>query len=250
MARFRRQFPKPIGPMARCAAGAKQPNEYRDFQEPTNDEWAMPFLDKRVLPALESDEDRTLKATLRRMRRKARVAETLIATNKKLRQQLRDRPSANSNHHHEPTETTRQQVATLAGMGLSKKDICTFMNFSAPVLNDHYIEDIEIGRIHANVAVADTLHSIATDRKHFGVIPAAKKWLESRAPDEWKDVKRIEHGSVSSSAEEIIDVSVLSADERIQFRAMLEKMVQAKESPPLITDESVVAEQEADDDAA
>lgn len=207
-----------------------------------DDEWSMPFLDKYVPPALLSDEERALKTKLRKMRKKARVANHLIETNRALRKKLRDHPIPPEGWpKHEVTDVTREQVSTLAGLGVPMSGIARFMHMDKRTLTQYYAEEMELGRIYANIEVATTFKSVATDRDHPGVVAAGKKWLESRAAEEWKEIKQIEHAKAPGDKRPTIDIRALDPEDRIQFKALLEKMMLAQNP---LTAAPVISEQE------
>ena len=111
-------------------------------------------------------------------------------------------------------------------------------------LKEHYSDELEVGKVYANVKVSSTLFAVATDARHPGVVPAAKKWLESRAPEEWRQVNTVVNEKGTGAGPPIIDSRKLSQEERAQLRSLMEKMV-APEDPGLAAplDESVVSEQ-------
>jgi hypothetical protein len=209
------------------------------------DRWSMPFLDNKIPPLLQSAEEQALapiKTKLRKMRTKARHADQLAKLNAVMRRQIKllkeTRGISSQGIQHLPTDVTRTQVATLAAMGMTKKGIARFMGVHVATINEHYSDELDIGPLQANLDVAMTLHSVATDRKHAGVIPAAKKWLESRGDGQWDAKQKIEHTKAGAGERSVIDVRSLDPEEREQFKALLEKMAQAQ-----LTDERVIAEQ-------
>jgi hypothetical protein len=236
--------PKPLPPSPTLQA------LWHQAKEVIQDEWTMDFLDAYDAPALISFDERKLKAKLRKMRTMARMSRQLMRMNKSLREQLKDRPRTldPENPPHIPTEVTRTQVATLAAGGLKIKDIAVWLGINRSLVSERYRDEIELGQATLTKNVLAAYMGAATDIKHPAMEKAARKYLETHDADHWKEVKRTEIANVNGGApEDVIDVSVLSPDERVMFRAMLEKMVQAKEAP-LLTDESIVAEQ--GDDAA
>jgi hypothetical protein len=209
------------------------------------DRWTHPFLDSRPDPSLQSAEDKALRTLLRRMRTRARQADRLAKLNSEMHKQIKrlkeNRGISGSGFEHHPTDVTRAQVATLTGMGMPRRDICKFMGFGLDTLSNHYADELDVGRIQANLAVAMTLHEVATDKRHSGVVPAAKKWLESRGDGQWDAKQTVAHTKVAANERPVIDVRALDPDEREQFKALLMKM----EAAALVTDQSVVAEQAA-----
>ena len=193
------------------------PSPVRSFEEDPNDEWAMAILDSG--PPKSPSELKWWKK-LRRMRKKARMADMLIEANKRLREQVK----AGS---HEPTELTRHQVASLAAIGMPRTDIAAFMMMSAVTLEKYYSVEIETGKAMGKAAVLETFHSIATDRDHPGAVPAGKKFLESQV-EGFKEVKRIETAKMDEGPP-IIDSRALSVEEREQLRLLMEKMVEPVE---------------------
>jgi len=191
------------------------PSPVRSFREDPNDEWAMEILDSG--PPKSPTELKWWKK-LRRMRKKARMAEMLIEANKRLRERVV------KNASHEPTELTRHQVSSLAAIGMPRTDIAAFMMMSPVTLEKYYSVEIETGKAMGKAAVLETFHSIATDRDHPGAVPAGKKFLESQE-EGLKEVKRNETAKMDDGPP-IIDSRALSVEEREQLRLLMEKMVE------------------------
>ena len=83
-----------------------------------------------------------------------------------------------------PTDKDRFQVVTLAGMGATEADISRLMRISEPTLRKHFAEELAVGHVKANTAVARSLYEQATDRAKPSVA-AAIFWLKCRAG--WKE---------------------------------------------------------------
>lgn len=209
---------------------AKWAQDHR--REPgVHDEWSIPFLDKRILPALISEEDQTLRRVLRRMRRKARMADELLEANRKMAAQLAVRPEPQGvGHNHIATAVTREQIATLAGLGTPLSGIARFMHVDERTLKEYYADELELGKTTANIQVSSTLYSVATDRSHPGVVKAATKWLESRGGPEWKDERHVVNKNLNPAAPPIINSRFLSPEKRAQLRALMEEMVAAQDA--------------------
>lgn len=84
----------------------------------------------------------------------------------------------------EPTDKDRFQVSTLAGMGATEVDIARLMRISEPTLRKYFAEELAVGHVKANAAVARSLYEQATDRAKPSVA-AAIFWLKCRAG--WKE---------------------------------------------------------------
>lgn len=82
---------------------------------------------------------------------------------------------------HEPTSQLREQVKTMAGLGVPDYDIAKVVGVSQPTLRKHYAEELDVGHIVANAKVAQTLFRTATDPTHPKSAVAAMFWLKCRA---------------------------------------------------------------------
>lgn len=87
---------------------------------------------------------------------------------------------------YEATEEMRERVQQLAGMGTRFEDIALYIGISQPTLKKYYKEELELGRIKANAAIAQTLFQKAQD----GDTTACIFWLKTRA--NWREVQRTE----------------------------------------------------------
>lgn len=85
---------------------------------------------------------------------------------------------------HEPTAQTRKMVETFSAFGIPQLDIARVIGISAPTLREHYRDELDLGLIKANAAVAQNLFTIATKQTREG-LDAAKFWLRTRAG--WTD---------------------------------------------------------------
>lgn len=81
---------------------------------------------------------------------------------------------------HKPTKERQGQVEAMAGYGIPEADIARVMKIDAKTLRKYYREELDLGMIKATTQVANTLFSIATDRKHPKCAPAAMFWLKCR----------------------------------------------------------------------
>ena len=87
---------------------------------------------------------------------------------------------------HEPTEETRTRVESLAAAGIRNEDIALYLGITRPTLDKYYKEELRIGNIKANAAVAQTLYKQAMD----GNTTAAIFWLKTRAG--WRETQKVE----------------------------------------------------------
>lgn len=82
---------------------------------------------------------------------------------------------------HEPTSQLREQVKTMAGLGVPDYDIAKVVGVSPPTLRKHYAEELDVGHVVANAKVAQTLFKTATDPTNPKSAVAAMFWLKCRA---------------------------------------------------------------------
>jgi hypothetical protein len=81
---------------------------------------------------------------------------------------------------HSPSPEQRRNVQTLAGFGISHRDIGTVIGVSADTLRIHYRDELDKGQTVANANVAQNLYRIATGEGREAVT-AAIFWLKVRA---------------------------------------------------------------------
>lgn len=86
---------------------------------------------------------------------------------------------------HLPTPKTRQQVETLAGLGIRRQDIATVMCISENTLRRHYRTELVRGSVKANAKVSESLFKRATGNSN-GAVTAQIFWMKCRAG--WRDV--------------------------------------------------------------
>jgi hypothetical protein len=147
---------------------------------------------------------------------------------------------------HVATKTTTGLVRKLASVGVTAGKIASSMRLDLEAFMSHYGADYEECRLGADVKVLATFHKVATTASHPGVVAAGRKWLEVNV-EGWKEVKRIETADVSDpDGSRVIDSRRLSSEERAQLRELLMKAT----APEALTDESVVAEIDQDEDDA
>lgn len=98
---------------------------------------------------------------------------------------------------HQPTEQSRMQARTLAGLGLPQDQIALLIGIDPKTLRKHYEAEMALGEAQATQQVATTLFTRATRDRDLG---AAVFWMKCRAgwreklPDQSvKHSGRVEH---------------------------------------------------------
>ena len=225
-----------------ASVSAKAPNAYRDFEQPQIDQWTHNCIDEKWdFGEMDDAEQNEFRKMVKRMRKKARLADQLISVNKELRATLRRAEAAGyaPGVEHVPTEQLRTQAATFASFGVKRKDIAYMMGINIATLDRHYGDDIKLGKITGKAKTLETYFSMSWDKDHPNAERAGKKILETQV-DGWKEVKRLETDNVNGSAPQIIDSKRLTAEERETLRMLMEKMVADE---PQLLEQSVVSEQ-------
>ena len=100
-----------------------------------------------------------------------RLADNVLPPRKK-----RGRP------RHKISEEERQQVLTLAGLGVPQAQIAKLLRMGLLTLRQYYEQELHDGMVRANAAVAQSLFNMATRDK---MPSAAIFWLRVRAG--WRD---------------------------------------------------------------
>lgn len=104
----------------------------------------------------------------------------------------------NGRPRHEPTEAARKQVEALAGFGITEPEIGTLVGITPPTLRKWYRQELDIGHVKANSAVAQSLYKKALGEGPSSVT-AAIFWLKTRAG--WKETQSVEHTVATPLAE-------------------------------------------------
>lgn len=139
---------------------------------------------------------------------------------------------------HIPTEGMRKMVSEFSGMGFRQDQIAKVMGISDTTLRKCYSDELHNGEVVATLAVARTLHSIATDPDHKGVTQAAMFWMKTRG--KWKESSA--DVDVNLNVSRTLDVDRLTFDERQNLREMLSKSV-------LIDGSGNVIDEDGEDDS-
>jgi hypothetical protein len=75
---------------------------------------------------------------------------------------------------HAPTDESRKQVETMAGLLLPHDDIAAILGISDETLRKHYRAELGVGRAKGNLAISDRLHKKAKDGNIAALIFLAK----------------------------------------------------------------------------
>ena len=87
---------------------------------------------------------------------------------------------------HKPTDETRARVESLSAAGTRYEDIAAYLGITRATLDKYYKDELKIGTIKANAAIANTLYKQALD----GNTTAAIFWLKTRAG--WRETQHLE----------------------------------------------------------
>lgn len=130
----------------------------------------------------------------------------------------------------EPTEVDRKLVGELAGFGIPEADIArrvinpaTDEAISPVTLRKYFRDELDVGHIRANEAVAGALFKNATTKTETypGGIPVAQIfWLKTRGKGQWKDKQHIE---VETPPSELEEQEIDQAIERLLAKALGKK---------------------------
>lgn len=108
---------------------------------------------------------------------------------------MTDTPNKAGRPEHQPTPERRQQVESMAGFGIIEDDIARSVGIAPKTLRKHYREELDLGHIKANAAVAQSLYKKALG-DGTSAVTAAIFWLKTQAG--WKETLVNEHrGSLS-----------------------------------------------------
>ncbi len=78
-----------------------------------------------------------------------------------------------------PSEEQRHLVQLMSSYGIRQTDIATEVGLRSPkTLRKHFREDLDRGRIGADIRVRKTLYGMATSGKHLA---ATRHWLNRQA---------------------------------------------------------------------
>jgi hypothetical protein len=78
-----------------------------------------------------------------------------------------------------PSDEQRRLVKVMSSYGIHQEDIATEVGLRSPkTLRKHFRDELDHGRIGADISVAKTLYKMATSGRNLG---ATMFWLERRA---------------------------------------------------------------------
>ena len=108
---------------------------------------------------------------------------------------MTDTPNKAGRPEHQPTPERRQQVESMAGFGIIEDDIARSVGIAPKTLRKHYREELDLGHIKANAAVAQSLYKKALG-DGTSAVTAAIFWLKTQAG--WRETLVNEHrGSIT-----------------------------------------------------
>lgn len=87
---------------------------------------------------------------------------------------------------HVPTEENRKNVKNLSGLGVTEEQIAKYIGIGRKTLDKYYSDDLELGRLEANVTISKSLFQSARE----GNTTAQIFWLKTRMG--WRETNRIE----------------------------------------------------------
>lgn len=118
---------------------------------------------------------------------------------------------------HEPNDATRGSVKAMSAFGVTVDEICLSLKISANTLRKYYGEELQTGRIEANVRVAEALFKIALSQRPQAAA-SAMFWLKTRAG--WKETERHEIVGADGAPIETI-LSTMTTEEAAEIYGKL-----------------------------
>lgn len=101
-----------------------------------------------------------------------------------------------------PTEQQRKQVEAMAAYGVPGADIARVMGIGLTTLKKYFRDELDLGHVRANAAVAETCFKMAVS----GKVPAATFfWMKTRAG--WREVNRTEVSGTDGGPIEMVTVT-------------------------------------------
>ena len=104
------------------------------------------------------------------------------------------------------TDALREQVRSLAAVGVRQEDIATIVRCDAKTLRKHFRDELDRGVAEANAVIAGSLFTAAKG----GYFPAQKFWLKVRA--HWHERKVPEDPIPDAGAQSASQVVLLLPD--------------------------------------
>jgi len=127
------------------------------------------------------------------------------------------KPRHNEWHEHVPTEKTRGAVEIMSSFGVKQSQIAEALNIDTRTLVKHYVQELTLGPMRANVAVANNLYKIATSPEVNGaVVNAAIWWTKARMG--WSEIRRTmsDVRTLSGNMRDLTDAQLLEIIEGAQ----------------------------------
>lgn len=99
---------------------------------------------------------------------------------------------------HRPTEQSKHEVRTMAGLGISQENIAKVIGIGVTTLRQHYSLELDVGPVEANRQVAHALHNKAVK----GNVQAMIFWLKNRDKLTWCDKAEVVTTTTTQEADE------------------------------------------------
>lgn len=125
---------------------------------------------------------------------------------------------------HVPNGDTRKLVQSLSALGVRYEDIALKLDISHDTLTRHYRRELDLGRIDANAAVANTLYSQA----RAGNITASIFWMKTRAG--WREKSDLNVVSEDNSMSPPTTIRIVAAEDLLALAGKGDKNGEDDES--------------------
>lgn len=120
---------------------------------------------------------------------------------------------------HRPTDATRMQVELMTSYGASQPQIASVLDINPSTLARHYREQLTLGHMRANMAVAQNLYKIATTPKPTAPVVNAAIWW-SKARMGWSEIRRTmsDVRTISGNMRDLTDAQLIEIIEGAGIR--------------------------------
>jgi hypothetical protein len=133
---------------------------------------------------------------------------------------------------HVPTDATRMQVELMTSYGASQPQIAAVLDINPSTLARHYREQLTLGHMRANMAVAQNLYRIATTQKPTApVVNAAVWWTKARMG--WSEIRRTQADvrTISGNMRDLTDDQLIQIIEGAGIRESEQGALPAPSEP-------------------
>lgn len=125
------------------------------------------------------------------------------------------------------SDRERRAVSEMVALGFTRPQVAKVLGISESAMDDHFDEELFIGRMEKIASVSQTMFAVATNINHKNVVPAGMYILKTQGGAQWRDVVRSELTGadgkpIAVESTRTIDPRLLTGEQREAMRGIIE----------------------------